>query len=162
MLVRRRRRDHPSDRCLPRRRHRAVARLLAELVTALDDPTVVAAGPSCTRTFGPQRVESPTDPAAAARFAADWDGDGVTDVGRLGPVCAAVRRDALTAVGGPVHDLLPYPALAARGASYWRGMRSCCTGARTAPCARRRPRRRERSFPRCCSPGTTRRTSRTA
>ena len=85
------------------------------------DPAVVAAGPRCHRTYGPQRADLPVAavrrPADFAAYARTWrqdHRDRTRPVDRLGPVCVAVRRDALAAAGGPGLDL-PYDGLAARG-----------------------------------------------
>ncbi|MDR7278718.1 glycosyltransferase family 2 protein [Catenuloplanes atrovinosus] len=82
---------------------------------ALDDGTVVAAGPRCIGSIGPQRAE--LDPPAGVRelrdLARDWrerHRGRRYDVDRLGPVCVALRRSALLAAGGPTPDL-PYERL---------------------------------------------------
>ncbi|MDP9799904.1 GT2 family glycosyltransferase [Catenuloplanes nepalensis] len=76
----------------------------------LDDGTVVAAGPRCIGSIGPQRAEI-TQPAGVREvrdLAREWRerrrGERY-DVDRLGPVCVALRRSALLAAGGPTPDL---------------------------------------------------------
>jgi GT2 family glycosyltransferase/tetratricopeptide (TPR) repeat protein len=81
---------------------------LDPVVQAFADPDVVAAGPRCHRSYGPQGgVELPrsamTDAAAFKAYARVWRQryrDEVRAVDRLGPVCAAVRRDAFERAGG--------------------------------------------------------------
>jgi glycosyltransferase involved in cell wall biosynthesis len=93
---------------------------LTAVAAAFDDPTVVAAGPRCHRTFGPQRVGLPAEAMATATafraYARQWRQDhrGLTDVDRLGPVCVAVRREALERAGGPTLDM-PYAKLREQG-----------------------------------------------
>jgi GT2 family glycosyltransferase len=88
------------------------------------EPDVVAAGPRCHRSYGPQKVELPAEAisglASFRAYARAWRQENrhrVTAVDRLGPVCVAVRRDALSAAGGPAGDLpdLPYERLRDRG-----------------------------------------------
>ena len=87
---------------------------------AFDDPTVVAAGPRCHSSFGPQRVglphEATTGVAGFKAYARQWRQDhrGLTDVDRLGPVCVAIRREALERAGGPTLDM-PYDTLREQG-----------------------------------------------
>jgi tetratricopeptide (TPR) repeat protein len=81
---------------------------LDPVVQAFADPDVVAAGPRCHRSYGPQGgVELPrsamTDAAAFKAYARLWRQryrDEVRAVDRLGPVCVAVRRDAFERAGG--------------------------------------------------------------
>ncbi|RZU50442.1 glycosyl transferase family 2 [Krasilnikovia cinnamomea] len=93
---------------------------LDAVAAAFDDPTVVAAGPRCFRTFGPQRVGLPPEALASVTkfkaYARQWrqDNRGLTEVDRLGPVCVAVRREALARVGGPTLDM-PYEKLREHG-----------------------------------------------
>jgi hypothetical protein len=82
---------------------------------------VVAAGPRCHLSFGPQGIDLPADAVTStprfaeyARLRRQAHVGLVTEVDRLGPVCVAVRRDALAEAGGPTADL-PYEALAALG-----------------------------------------------
>jgi glycosyltransferase involved in cell wall biosynthesis len=78
---------------------------LEPVVTALADPDVVAAGPRCQLSAGPQRAEgAERNPELFKKYARRWhhQHEGQTStVDALGPVCVAVRRDALAAVGGP-------------------------------------------------------------
>ncbi|GGM60915.1 glycosyltransferase [Dactylosporangium sucinum] len=97
------------------------AHWLDPVLEAFGDPAVVAAGPRCQHSYGPQQADLPdaalTSAAAFKAFARDWrqeHRDEFTDVDRLGPVCVAVRRDALAIAGGPTADL-PYEGLAAQG-----------------------------------------------
>ncbi|MBB4759674.1 glycosyltransferase [Amorphoplanes digitatis] len=93
---------------------------LEPIAAAFDDPTVVAAGPRCHRSLGPQRVRLPPEAAAGIpvfkAYARQWRQDhrGLTDVDRLGPVCVAVRREALERAGGPTLDM-PYAELREQG-----------------------------------------------
>jgi glycosyltransferase involved in cell wall biosynthesis len=95
-------------------------RWLDAVTAAFDDPTVVAAGPRCHRSFGPQRVELPPEAMAGVTafkaYARQWRQDhrGLTDVDRLGPVCVAIRREALHHAGGPTLDM-PYDKLREHG-----------------------------------------------
>ncbi|WP_412737650.1 glycosyltransferase [Krasilnikovia sp. MM14-A1259] len=95
-------------------------RWLDAVAAAFDDPAVVAAGPRCHRSFGPQGVELPEEAlitvAAFKAYARQWRQDhrGLTDVDRLGPVCVAVRREALERAGGPTLDM-PYDKLREQG-----------------------------------------------
>ena len=76
----------------------------------LDDGTVVAAGPRCIGSIGPQRVEhdGPAGVRDVRELARQWRerhrGERY-DVDRLGPVCVALRRSALLTAGGPTPDL---------------------------------------------------------
>ncbi len=79
---------------------------LEPVAEAMTDPGVVAAGPRCQLTAGPQRADVPAaelkTPDAFKQFARKWRHQHrgqrrTTDT--LGPVCVAVRRDALTAAG---------------------------------------------------------------
>jgi tetratricopeptide (TPR) repeat protein len=77
------------------------AHWLDPLAQALADPDVVAAGPRCHRSFGPQDAPLPDGvldrPAAFKTFARQWRQDHrgqFTAVDALGPVCFAVRRAA--------------------------------------------------------------------
>ncbi|GAB1694673.1 glycosyltransferase [Krasilnikovia sp. M28-CT-15] len=93
---------------------------LDAVAAAFDEPTVVAAGPRCHRTFGPQQVDLPPEAKAGVTafkaYARQWrqDNRGLTDVDRLGPVCVAVRREALERAGGPTLDM-PYDKLREQG-----------------------------------------------
>jgi GT2 family glycosyltransferase len=94
---------------------------LDAVAEALADPTVVAAGPRCQRGAGPQRADLPVEALSSAEaFRAyaerQWRerrGE-VTESDRLGPICVAVRRDALARAGGPGFEL-PWPRLAEHG-----------------------------------------------
>jgi Glycosyl transferase family 2 len=97
------------------------AHWLDAVAEAFAEPDVVAAGPRCHRTFGPQAFEIPepipSDPAAFKAFAQQWRKRhrGTTNpVPSLGPVCVAVRRDALARAGGAGFEL-PYEDLSAEG-----------------------------------------------
>jgi pentatricopeptide repeat protein len=97
------------------------AHWLDPVVAVFDDPQVVAAGPRCSLSFGPQAVDLPEHAgegvAAFQRHARTWRQDHrseSTDVDRLGPVCAAFRRSALDRAGGPTADL-PYGRLRTQG-----------------------------------------------
>ncbi|MEV0135052.1 glycosyltransferase [Dactylosporangium sp. NPDC050688] len=97
------------------------AHWLDPVLEPFHDPAVVATGPSCQHTFGPQQVQLPdkamTSPAAFKTYARQWrqeHRDEFSDVDRLGPVCVAIRRDALAIAGGPTADL-PWDALAEQG-----------------------------------------------
>ncbi|WP_304524620.1 glycosyltransferase [Dactylosporangium sp. AC04546] len=97
------------------------AHWLDPVLEAFGDPAVVAAGPRCQHSYGPQQADLPDDAltsaAAFKAFARDWrqeHRDEFTDVDRLGPVCVAIRRDALAIAGGPTADL-PYEGLAVQG-----------------------------------------------
>src|SRR5256885_8200291 len=80
---------------------------LDPVVEAFADPDVVAAGPRCHRSYGPQGgVHLPrsamADAAAFKTYARQWRQryrDDVRTVDRLGPVCVAVRRDAFERAG---------------------------------------------------------------
>jgi Glycosyl transferase family 2/Glycosyltransferase like family 2 len=94
---------------------------LDRLAEAFADPDVVAAGPRCHLSYGPQSVALPetairslTDLRAYSRQWSREHRRQVTVVDRLGPVCAAVRRDALIEAGGPALDL-PSDVLGAAG-----------------------------------------------
>jgi hypothetical protein len=93
---------------------------LNAVVTAFEDPTVVAAGPRCHRSSGPQWVVLPPDARGGVTvfkaYARQWRQDhrGLTDVDRLGPVCVAVRREALERAGGPTLEM-PYDKLHEQG-----------------------------------------------
>ena len=85
---------------------------LDPVLEALADPAVVAAGPRCHAGPGPQQVdlspEATTNVRAFKVSARQWGQQNAgrfTDVDRLGPVCVAVRRDALERVGGPTAEL---------------------------------------------------------
>jgi len=83
------------------------ANWLDPVVQAFADPDVVAAGPRCHRSYGPQGgVDLPrsamADAAAFKTYARQWRQryrDDVRTVDRLGPVCVAVRRDAFERAG---------------------------------------------------------------
>ncbi|WP_432830369.1 tetratricopeptide repeat-containing glycosyltransferase family 2 protein [Dactylosporangium sp. CA-092794] len=97
------------------------AHWLDPVLEAFADPAVVAAGPRCNHSYGPQQADLPDSAiesaAAFKAYARQWrqeHRDEFTDVDRLGPVVAAIRRDALTIAGGPSVDL-PYEELAAQG-----------------------------------------------
>ncbi|MER7002599.1 glycosyltransferase [Dactylosporangium sp. NPDC000555] len=99
----------------------ASAHWLDPVLDAFGDPAVVAAGPRCNHSYGPQQADLPDSAIASAAafktFARQWrqdHRDEFTDVDRLGPVCVAIRRDALAIAGGPSLDL-PYEELAAQG-----------------------------------------------
>jgi GT2 family glycosyltransferase len=94
------------------------ARWLDPLGQAFAAPDVVAAGPRCHRSYGPQGVELPreamTDTASFKAYAREWrqrHRNEVLTVDRLGPVCVAVRRAALERAGGT----LSYEELRAQG-----------------------------------------------
>ncbi|GAA0817775.1 glycosyltransferase [Spirilliplanes yamanashiensis] len=88
------------------------------LVREFDDETVVAAGPHCYNSFGPQGGVELDDQvlsgvAVFKAYARQWWNDHrgqTTDMDRLGPVCVVVRRSALEAAGGPTLDM-PYERL---------------------------------------------------
>jgi GT2 family glycosyltransferase/tetratricopeptide (TPR) repeat protein len=97
------------------------ARWLEPLTEALDDPEVVAVGPRCHRTYGPQAAHLPEEALHRASsfkvHARAWRQEHhgrFTTVDGLGPVCVAVRRDALARAGGPTVDL-PYEQLRSQG-----------------------------------------------
>jgi hypothetical protein len=97
------------------------AHWLDQVTAPFTDPEVVAAGPRCHLTYGPQAVELPAGARdglpAFQRHARTWHREHrgeSTDVDRLGPVCAAFRRAALDRAGGPTADL-PYESLRAQG-----------------------------------------------
>jgi tetratricopeptide (TPR) repeat protein len=97
------------------------AHWLDPIVESFKDASVVAAGPRVHHSYGPQQAEVPDSAiagtAAFKAYARQWrqeHRDEFTDVDRLGPVCVAIRRDALTIAGGPTPDL-PYEELAAQG-----------------------------------------------
>ncbi|TMM37042.1 MAG: glycosyltransferase [Actinobacteria bacterium] len=97
------------------------ARWLDRVVQPFADPQVVAAGPRCHRSYGPQGASLPdhalASPASFREYAREWRDEHreePTAVDRLGPVCVAVRRAALDQVGGPTADL-PYEQLRAAG-----------------------------------------------
>ena len=81
------------------------AHWLDALAEAFTEADVVAAGPRCHRSYGPQGVELPAEAARSAAglkgYARTWrqHHGGLRQVDRLGPVCAAVRRDELLRVG---------------------------------------------------------------
>ncbi|MEU7903092.1 glycosyltransferase [Actinoplanes sp. NPDC049118] len=93
---------------------------LEAVAAAFDDPGVVAAGPRCHRSAGPQWVRLPPESKTAVTgfktYARQWRQNhrGLTDVDRLGPVCVAVRREALERAGGPTLDM-PYDKLREQG-----------------------------------------------
>jgi tetratricopeptide (TPR) repeat protein len=94
---------------------------LDPILEALRDPGVVAVGPRCHLSSGPQGVDVP-EPAlrsagAFKAFARGWRHQHrghVSEVDRLGPVCVALRREALERAGGPAFDL-PYDRLREQG-----------------------------------------------
>jgi tetratricopeptide (TPR) repeat protein len=97
------------------------AHWLDPVLESFGDPSVVAAGPRCQHSYGPQQADPPEEAMASAAafkaYAREWrqeHRDEFTDVDRLGPVCAAIRRDALMIAGGPSLDL-PYDELSAQG-----------------------------------------------
>jgi glycosyltransferase involved in cell wall biosynthesis len=97
------------------------AHWLEPLAEALSDPDVVAAGPRCHRSFGPQAAdpsgEAMVRAAAFKAYARQWRQEHsgrFSDVDQLGPVCAAFRREALSEAGGPTADF-PYEQLRALG-----------------------------------------------
>jgi tetratricopeptide (TPR) repeat protein len=97
------------------------AHWLDPVLEPFGDPAVVATGPRCQHSFGPQQAELPDAAMASAAafkaYAREWrqeHRDELTDVDHLGPVCVAIRRDALAIAGGPSADL-PYEELAAQG-----------------------------------------------
>jgi hypothetical protein len=97
------------------------AHWLDPVLAAFGDPAVVAAGPRCQHSYGPQQTNLPDDAltsaAAFKSYARDWrqeHREEFSDVDRLGPVCVAIRRDALAIAGVPSVDL-PYEELAAQG-----------------------------------------------
>jgi GT2 family glycosyltransferase len=78
---------------------------LDRLAEAFRDPEVVAAGPRCHRSYGPQQVKLPDEAirstAGFRAYARTWYREHrreLTEVDRLGPVCVALRRDALAEV----------------------------------------------------------------
>ncbi|GAA1576966.1 hypothetical protein GCM10009827_118480 [Dactylosporangium maewongense] len=97
------------------------AHWLDPVLEPFGDPSVVATGPRCHNSFGPQQAELPKEAMASAAafkaFARQWRQDHrgeFSDVDRLGPVCVAIRRDALAIAGGPTADL-PWDGLAVQG-----------------------------------------------
>ncbi|MEV4514901.1 glycosyltransferase [Dactylosporangium sp. NPDC049525] len=97
------------------------ANWLDPVLEPFHDPAVVATGPSCQHTFGPQQAQLPehamTSASAFKAYARQWRQDHrgeFSDVDRLGPVCVAIRRDALAIAGGPTADL-PWDGLTAQG-----------------------------------------------
>ncbi|NJC86499.1 glycosyltransferase [Planosporangium mesophilum] len=97
------------------------AHWLDPLAQALDDPEVVAVGPRCHHTYGPQNAELPDEAmervATFNAYARQWRQENsgrFSTVDALGPVCVAVRRDALDRAGGPTSDL-PYERLREQG-----------------------------------------------
>ncbi|GAA2579571.1 hypothetical protein GCM10010399_06650 [Dactylosporangium fulvum] len=97
------------------------AHWLDPVVESFADPAVVAAGPRCQHSYGPQQADLPdsalTSAAAFKAYAREWrqeHREEFSDVDRLGPVCVAIRRDALAIAGGPTADL-PYDRLAVQG-----------------------------------------------
>ncbi|NJC71800.1 glycosyltransferase [Planosporangium thailandense] len=97
------------------------AHWLDPVLDALGDPAVVAAGPRCHLSLGPQHATVPKESAANVpafkAYARNWRQENAgrfTDVDRLGPVCVAIRRDALERAGGPTADL-PYDRLRDQG-----------------------------------------------
>lgn len=80
---------------------------LDPVLEALADPAVVAAGPRCHLSPGPQGAALPAVAVASVRafkaYARQWRQDRAgrfTDVELLGPICVAIRRDALERAGG--------------------------------------------------------------
>ncbi|MET7420639.1 glycosyltransferase [Dactylosporangium sp. NPDC005555] len=97
------------------------AHWLDPVLEPFHDPSVVATGPRCHLSFGPQDAGLPEEAkgsaAAFKSYARQWRQDHrgeFSDVDRLGPVCVAIRRDALAIAGGPTADL-PWDGLAAQG-----------------------------------------------
>ncbi len=97
------------------------ARWLDPIVEAFRDPEVVAVGPRCHHSYGPQGVEVPETALRNVdtfkAFARGWRHQHrghVSAVDRLGPVCLAVRREALERAGGPSFDQ-PYDRLREQG-----------------------------------------------
>jgi hypothetical protein len=97
------------------------AHWLEPVLEALADPEVVAAGPRCHLSLGPQGAHLPdevTDSVPAfkgrARLWRQEHSGRFTDVDRLGPVCVAIRRDALVRAGGPTTHM-PYNTLRTQG-----------------------------------------------
>ena len=97
------------------------AHWLDPVLEPFHDPSVVATGPSCQHSYGPQQTHLPdhamTSAAAFKTYARQWRQDHrgeFSDVDRLGPVCVAIRRDALAIAGGPTADL-PWDGLNAQG-----------------------------------------------
>ncbi len=97
------------------------ARWLDQVARAFADPEVVAAGPRCHRSFGPQRADLPEQAMASAgsfkAYAREWrqqHRQELTTVDGLGPVCVAVRRAALVRAGGPTLEM-PYEELRPQG-----------------------------------------------
>jgi GT2 family glycosyltransferase len=89
------------------------AHWLDPLAEPFDDADVVAVGPRCYRTYGPQAAELPDEALERAAvfksYARLWRQEHAgrfTMVDELGPVCVALRRDALARAGGPTVDLL--------------------------------------------------------
>ncbi|MGI5241197.1 glycosyltransferase [Dactylosporangium sp. CA-139066] len=94
---------------------------LDPIAEVFGDAEVVAAGPRCDRTFGPQEAHLPSHALrtrdALKEFARHWRHQHrgrVSAVERLGAVCVAVRREALATAGGPDAEL-PFARLAERG-----------------------------------------------
>jgi tetratricopeptide (TPR) repeat protein len=95
---------------------------LDAVLDAMADPDVVAAGPRVHLSSGPQRVaDIPADAKtglrafrAHARAWREGHAGRVTEADVLGPVCVAVRRDALERAGGPGAEL-PWERLRAQG-----------------------------------------------
>jgi GT2 family glycosyltransferase len=97
------------------------AHWLDPVLEALKDPGVVAAGPRCHLTLGPQNAELPDEAMnsvpAFKSYARLWRQEHAgefSDAGWLGSACVAIRRDALARAGGPVREL-PYDELRAQG-----------------------------------------------
>lgn len=97
------------------------AHWLDPVLEPFQDPSVVASGPRCQHSYGPQQAELPDEAMVSAAtfkaYARQWRQDHrneSSDVDRLGPVCVAIRRDALAIAGGPTADL-PWDGLAAQG-----------------------------------------------
>ena len=85
---------------------------LDPVLEALADPEVVATGPRCHAGPGPQQADLAPESVSSVRAfkarARQWGQENAgrsTDVDRLGPVCVAVRRDALQRAGGPGAEL---------------------------------------------------------
>jgi hypothetical protein len=94
---------------------------LDAVADAFAEADVVAAGPRCHRSFGPQLFELPepiaSEPNGFKAYARQWREryrGQLTTVPSLGPVCVAVRRAALTRAGGPGFEL-PYANLRDEG-----------------------------------------------
>ncbi|MCW2639770.1 MAG: hypothetical protein JWP76_2076, partial [Dactylosporangium sp.] len=97
------------------------AHWLDPVLEALNDPEVVAAGPRCHLSLGPQGAHLPDEATDSvpkfkvhARLWRQEHAGRFSDVDRLGPVCVAIRRDALARAGGPAANL-PYDDLRSQG-----------------------------------------------